>query len=158
MASEQTSPQGPTTAVLTRSTVWRLALLAQESTKLLEETLRPFGLRWRDWAVLAVLEERGPLPQNRIGQVLGIDRSTMVGLIDSLENAGLVSRERSRTDRRAYAVVLTDEGRRIIQRVLRPLTNEVQSGLLHRLDESEHALLDGLLEKAMAAWQLPGAR
>ena len=145
------APRDPAAPLLAASALWRLAQLGQEGSRLLEEALRPENLRWRDYAVLAVLEENGSIAQNRIGQLLGVDRSSMVGLIDGLENRGLVSRERSATDRRAYAVVLTDEGRRLIGEVLRPLSAQVQDGLLHGLDEHERALLSTLLGKAAAA-------
>lgn len=54
----------------------------------------------------------GPLSQQALGQRMGVDRSTIVTLVDDLEAAGLVERRRNPADRRAYALQATAAGRR----------------------------------------------
>ncbi|WNI26679.1 MarR family winged helix-turn-helix transcriptional regulator [Streptomyces sp. ITFR-16] len=66
--------------------------------------------------VLKMLAAVGPSSQRVLSDELRIDRSVMVGLCDSLEQAGHVRRERDAGDRRAYAVTLTDSGRRLLDR------------------------------------------
>ncbi|RFU84328.1 MarR family transcriptional regulator [Streptomyces triticagri] len=66
--------------------------------------------------VLKMLAEVGPCSQRVLSDQLRIDRTVMVGLCDSLEEAGHVRRERHATDRRAYAVTLTDTGRQLLDR------------------------------------------
>jgi DNA-binding MarR family transcriptional regulator len=66
--------------------------------------------------VLKMLAEAGPSSQRVLGEELRIDRSVMVGICDSLERAGQVRRERDADDRRAYAVTITDAGRRMLER------------------------------------------
>ncbi|WP_223290946.1 MarR family winged helix-turn-helix transcriptional regulator [Streptomyces avicenniae] len=61
--------------------------------------------------VLRMLDAVGPCSQRVLGEELRIDRTVMVGICDSLEEAGQVRRERDPADRRAYAVTLTDAGR-----------------------------------------------
>ena len=56
------------------------------------------------------LSESGPRSQRQLGDVLGIDRTTMVGVIDALEELGLIARERDPRDRRAWRVVVTERG------------------------------------------------
>jgi DNA-binding MarR family transcriptional regulator len=76
----------------------------------------PGGRHPRDWGVMAVLEEEGPLSQQRLGEKLGVNRTMMVGVIDGLEGAGLVRRGRNPQDRRSYALELTDAGREALER------------------------------------------
>ena len=80
------------------------------------EALAPFGINGRELAVLAVLAAGDPLSQLEAAERLGIDRTTMVALIDSLETKGLVERLRSPHDRRKNIVTLTAAGQDCLQR------------------------------------------
>ena len=73
--------------------------------------MRPLGIGRRHFSVLAVLGEGKPLSQVEMGERLGIDRNTMVILLDDLEEKSLVVRRRDPSDRRAYLVSLTEAGR-----------------------------------------------
>ncbi|MBO2446563.1 MarR family transcriptional regulator [Actinomadura barringtoniae] len=64
----------------------------------------PDGRVPRELGVLSVLSERGPISQRKLGEVLGVNRTIMVKLIDGMERGGLVSRERDPDDRRSYRV------------------------------------------------------
>ncbi|MFF1642697.1 MarR family winged helix-turn-helix transcriptional regulator [Streptomyces sp. NPDC058246] len=75
--------------------------------------LAPFGLDGRELAVLAVLAAGRPLSQLEAARRLGVDRTTMVALVDALEGKGLVKRRRSEEDRRRNVVELTERGRRV---------------------------------------------
>jgi DNA-binding MarR family transcriptional regulator len=78
--------------------------------------LGPFGVDGRELAVLVVLAARDPLSQLEAAGRLGVDRTTMVGLIDGLEAKGLVERRRSPHDRRKNIVPLTAAGRDCLER------------------------------------------
>ncbi|MGH2742911.1 MAG: MarR family winged helix-turn-helix transcriptional regulator [Thermoleophilaceae bacterium] len=58
----------------------------------------------------------GALSQQRLGRRQGVDRTTMVAVIDELERKGLVERRRNPRDRRAYSLHATAEGRRVLGR------------------------------------------
>jgi DNA-binding MarR family transcriptional regulator len=73
--------------------------------------LQPLGIEPRHHAVLALVVELGPLSQQDLADLLHVDRSTMVSLIDDLETRRYVRRRRSHTDRRAYAIHPTPAGR-----------------------------------------------
>jgi DNA-binding MarR family transcriptional regulator len=72
--------------------------------------LAPFGIDGRELAVLAVLAAEYPLSQLEAAGRLGVDRTTMVALVDALEAKGLVERRRSSQDRRKNTVQLTPMG------------------------------------------------
>ena len=73
--------------------------------------LGPFGLTGRELAVLTVLASGEPASQQQAAQRLGVDRTTMVALVDVLEDKGLVQRHAHAEDRRRNVVELTEKGR-----------------------------------------------
>lgn len=70
------------------------------------------GLTVSQAMVLDQLEAGEPLPMSAIARLLGCDTSNATGLIDRLEQHGLVERQPHPTDRRVRAVALTPTGRR----------------------------------------------
>jgi DNA-binding MarR family transcriptional regulator len=72
--------------------------------------MAPFGIDGRELAVLTVLAAGAPLSQQEAAGQLGVDRTTMVALVDALEARGLVGRQRSGADRRKNIVQLTAAG------------------------------------------------
>ncbi len=73
--------------------------------------MAPYGIDGRELAVLTVLAADYPLSQHEAAERLGVDRTTMVALVDDLEAKGLVERHRSLQDRRKNIVQLTDAGK-----------------------------------------------
>lgn len=127
-------------------TGWLLQVAAVRRTQCLKEALRPLGVRPRRYGVLAALAEAGPLPQHHLGEVLGVDRTTMVGLIDQLEEEGLLCRRRSPDDRRRYLIELTPDGRAQARGLL-VIGSEVDAELLAGLTPHEVSVLDRLLAR-----------
>lgn len=81
-----------------------------------ERALAPLGLGVKEFGALALLVAEGALSQQRLGRRQGVDRTTMVAVIDELERKGLVERRRNPRDRRAYSLHATAEGRRVLGR------------------------------------------
>ena len=77
-------------------------------------TLKPFGLRMVTFSALSVIGDRSGLRQSELAAALSIERPNLVVLVDELEQAGLITRDRVATDRRAYALALTLKGRRLL--------------------------------------------
>jgi DNA-binding MarR family transcriptional regulator len=81
-----------------------------------DQALGPCGIDGRELAVLLVLAGREPASQLQVAQRLGIDRTTMVALLDTLEGKGLVSRHPHADDRRRNVVELTEAGQDTLRR------------------------------------------
>src|SRR6187549_1418277 len=79
------------------------------------ELLGSIGLTPALFAILNVIGAREGAIQQELGAALGIDRSTMVSLVDQLEGARLAKRRPSATDRRAREVTITPKGRRLLE-------------------------------------------
>ena len=114
------------------------------------EALRSVGLTPALFALLNVIGARTGAIQQELGAALGIDRSTMVSLIDQLERAGLARRRPSATDRRARQVTITAKGRRLLQRA-RGLISQVEDEVLAGLTPRERDELTTLLRRALAS-------
>jgi DNA-binding MarR family transcriptional regulator len=95
-----------------------LVIAARTGQELATRRLSPMGLNVRLCGVLNLLAE-GPISQQELGEQLGIDRTTIVELIDDLERKGVVVRRRNPTDRRSYALSLTPRGRSVQKRASR---------------------------------------
>ena len=114
------------------------------------DALASIGLTPPLFALLNVIGAREGAIQQELGAALGIDRSTMVALIDQLESAGLARRRPSATDRRAREVAITPKGRRLLQRARRHAA-AVEDEVLIALSTSEREQLLALLRHALAS-------
>jgi DNA-binding MarR family transcriptional regulator len=97
----------------------RLVFLLKHAQLRVAELASPglanLGVDGREFAVLALFSADGPLSQQQAAERLAIDRTTMVALVDSLERAGLVERQRHPADRRKNTVALTERGAATLQ-------------------------------------------
>jgi len=90
-----------------------------QMAELTAKALTPYGIDGRELGVLLVLADHEPASQQQAAQRLGIDRTTMVALLDALEGKGLVSRHPHADDRRRNVVELTDAGQDTLRRATR---------------------------------------
>jgi DNA-binding MarR family transcriptional regulator len=106
----------------------------------------PLGLTAAEAGVLRLLAHGPGISQRALATRLGAGPSRVVVLIDSLEEAGLVVRKRSETDRRNHELRLTDAGTTTLTR-LRGVAERHERDLLAPLTAAERTQLADLLEK-----------
>jgi DNA-binding MarR family transcriptional regulator len=111
------------------------------------ELSKTFGLRDRHLIALTLLREFGDQSQTDLAATLRLDPTSLVGLLNELEAAGLVERRRTPQDRRRHTVALTSAGTRRLADIERALAASEQRAL-SGLDPTEQATLHALLQKA----------
>src|SRR5213075_498382 len=107
------------------------------------------GLRPYHHAILIALDQGSHETQGSIADALGYDRGQLVGLLDELEERGLVERQRDPNDRRRHLVELTAEGKRALRR-LRAVAQGLEDDFLEPLSDAERDKLQALLLKLAA--------
>ena len=90
-------------------------------TRAINARLRPYGLDYPRWRVLAVLQEHSGATMGQLADLTSVDRTTLTRTLGLMEEARLVARQERESDRRSLVISLTPKGRRIFARIL-PLT------------------------------------
>jgi DNA-binding MarR family transcriptional regulator len=122
-----------------------LKLTQLRFAELTQAALAPLGIDTREWATLISLDEQRPLSQAEVATRSGIDRTTMVALVDELQEKGLVQRRPHHDDRRKNVVALTTAGRTIRQRAARQV-DDCERRFLAALSESDAQQLKSALQ------------
>ncbi len=135
---------------LVRNTGYLISRLGYYASRHFAERLATVGLTPRMWGAMNTLDHEGDVSQQQLGRAIGMDPSSMVSTIDELEAKGWVERRRHPTDRRAYALHITDAGRDTLTRARR-LAGGAQNELLAPLDDTERAQLHDLLLRLVVA-------
>jgi len=100
--------------------------------------------------VLLMCEANAGINQTRLGKALGIDRSTLVAMIDLLEGRGLVARTPSAVDRRSHALKLTRQGEAFLK-ALQPRLQRHEAEIARNLSAAERRQLMDLLSRIAPA-------
>ena len=98
------------------------------------------------FGVLTLIEANAGLSQTRLAGILGIDRSTLVAVIDKLERQGLVERAARPNDRRSHALKLSREGQSRFAALAR-LVKKHETRIARRLSPRERESLIALLQR-----------
>jgi len=75
--------------------------------------LKPLGLTYTQYIVLMVLWEKESVNVGQLGETLHLDAGTLTPLLKRLEQAGYVTRERSKEDERITNIAITPEGNKL---------------------------------------------
>ena len=102
------------------------------------------------YGVLMALGEAGPLGQQRLAELVGVDPRNAVPIIDALAEQGLVHREVDPVDRRRRVLDLTASGRKLVDD-LASVGAEIERDLLSPLTPAEQATLRRMLRALLDA-------
>ena len=117
-------------------------------TALLSKAAAAHDLSLTQLRVLAILRDREP-QMAQLAQHLGLERSSVSGLVERAVRRGLVRRVTSQQDGRAVHVGLTDDGRRLAE-ALTEQVSELVAPMTHRLSATDQERLADLLGQVLA--------
>lgn len=145
VAHETQATQLAAPARLWRLASWLLTHVTGRSYRLVIEHLGSANER-TDYAVLAALDEFGPVSQAALGRRVGLDRSDIVAVLNRLDGDGFISRSPDPRDPRRNAVRTTRAGSRALRR-LDVEVDAAQDALLKPLSAAERQQLVDLLQR-----------
>lgn len=125
---------------------WILGKAADRGRALVAAALAREGLKVWHHVVLSAVAELGPVAQAELVRGVGLDAKDMVGVLNDLQDAGLVVRAPDPHDRRKNAVTVTADGRRLLARCERA-ARRANDELLAPLTVVERELLTSLLTR-----------
>jgi DNA-binding MarR family transcriptional regulator len=99
--------------------------------------------------LLGVLRDREPL-MSELGRHLGLDKSSVSGLVDRAQRRGLVTRTPSELDRRAFRVSITEAGRRLADEGTARFAERIEA-LVGGLSDADRQLLTRLAVRVVDA-------
>jgi DNA-binding MarR family transcriptional regulator len=137
-----------------------LVQLGTEAARQFGERLAPLGVEPRHVGMLARLAANEGKAQQVIGELIGLNPTQMVFLVDELESRGFVERRRNPADRRSYALYLTPAGKDMLAKV-QEVARAHQAKLGESLSDSEQEQLTELLRRiardlGISGQSLPG--
>jgi len=130
-----------------------LTILGESFSRLIRDALAEHGLKPRHLRILDLLADRGPVGQRELAELMGIDHSVVVQLLNPLEADRLIRRERDKVDRRRHVVTIAAAGKRRLaeaDQAFRDAEDAFFGTLAADEREQLHALLSRLREAAPA--------
>ncbi|MBK8908134.1 MAG: MarR family transcriptional regulator [Rhodospirillales bacterium] len=98
------------------------------------------------FGVLVIIDANPGLSQSALAKAIGIERSTMVAVIDRLQGEGWVQRNVAAHDRRSYALALTADGTALLDRLV-PKVRRHERRIARALSPEDIATLIGILSR-----------
>lgn len=127
---------------------YRIKLLSMVIGRTFQERLEPFGLTPFHWVVLCCLWQEDGLATSSIGERLQQVGGTLTGVLDRMEERGLVRRERDSRDRRIWRIWLTEAGKEL-ETVLPPIAGEIRDKALTGFSPVEQEQFSQLIDRAI---------
>ncbi|UBF28832.1 MarR family transcriptional regulator [Kovacikia minuta CCNUW1] len=141
-------PEEPIPECLGRWTGNLLYWVSSLGAQYYAQVVAPLGLTPAQIAVLQVLEGEGMMRQARLTDRTHIDKATMVGLLNNLEEQGLIERRASPIDKRAFDIYLTEQGGERVRQV-EQVSQEAEDQFYAALSAEERQTLRALLSRLM---------
>ncbi len=126
-----------------------VARVTRRWRKLLDERLKDLGVTQARWSTMVYLQRGGEgLTQRELAHLMAIENPTLVRLLDSLEEQGLIERRPCKRDRRARRLYLTSAGERLMKD-LNERGDILRDELLTGIEDKDLEVALGIFERVM---------
>lgn len=133
---------------------YRLAILSHTVSSLIARVYdKRFGLTIPEWRVIAIVGRFPGLSAVEVAERTMLDKVAVSRAVTKLIKAGRIDREFADADRRRSILTLSEEGRKVHDKVA-PLAMEMEADLLHGLDDEQVAILNIIIERLLARARL----
>lgn len=109
--------------------IYQIRRLIQANDLHTKELNREYQVSAPQLNCLVALYENGSLSPSQIAKLIVVKSSTVTGVIDRLEQKGLVTRVRKSSDRRVITIELTEAGGKLVEKAPPPLHHKIVAGL-----------------------------
>ena len=130
-------------------TGFALTVLGEEFQRQIRGVLAQHHLKPRQLRILDLLGDRGPIGQRELAELMGIDHSVLVNLLNPLEDERLIKRVRDATDRRRHMVSIASAGERRLAQADKAFC-EAEDAFFAALTAKQREQLHGLLSSLRA--------
>lgn len=113
----------------TKEVVWLIRRLMQGSSLYNKELNKAYQVSAPQLISLLALYDNGPMPPSQIAKYIMVNSSTVTGIMDRLEQKGLVERSRVSLDRRVITIALTEKGQELAKNAPPPIQKKIVDGL-----------------------------
>lgn len=120
--------------------------ILQKFGKSFDQALKDYSIKSQHYRVIITLYTNENINQKKLAEILKIDRTTIVHLIDDLERVGYVKREKNLKDRRSFKLVLTQKGKSIIAPIC-DIRDKTHDETLKKLTDNEKKILREICRK-----------
>ena len=130
----------------TKNIIYSIRRLMQAGELYTKELNKVYNISSAQLNCLVTLHENGPLPPSQIAKLMMVNSSTITGIIDRLEQKGLVERMRISTDRRVITIDLTKNGRILAENAPPPIQYKLFDGISRLSEKEVKYIADSLLK------------
>ncbi|MBP2660649.1 MAG: transcriptional regulator [Firmicutes bacterium] len=113
--------------------------------------LNHYQIDSKEFGLLTVITSMPDSTQQQVGEVLHVDRTTMVKRVDHLESIGYLTRVKNAVDRRAYNLEITSKGEQILSE-LWPKLIDCERSTLSSLTDEEVQKINSIFIKLVKSW------
>jgi DNA-binding MarR family transcriptional regulator len=113
----------------TKNIIYSIRRLTQAGELYSKELNKTYSISAAQLNCLLALYENGSLPPSQIAKHMLVKSSTVTGVVDRLEQKGLVKRVRNSPDRRVITIELTDAGKQLAENAPPPIQQKIIDGL-----------------------------
>lgn len=117
----------------------------------MDEVLSPYDLVTPHLGILIIVKKSAPINQIQLGEQLGIDKATMVKLIDALEKKNFLERIIDPNDRRVRHIKITKEGEKFANQMIKKRI-KIENKFLSPFPKKDQELIKDLLPKLLVAF------